>query len=94
MPQVRHPGAWHWAPSVSRKGKGVRLAEQTNRQLRILSVLTALFLPPTLITGLFGMNVTGLPFGAEGGGFWWVTAVIALVCAATLWALAKAGVLK
>ena len=32
-------------------------------------MLTALFLPLTLITGLFGMNVTGLPFGAEGGGF-------------------------
>jgi len=73
---------------------GVRLAEQTNRQLRILSVLTALFLPPTLITGLFGMNVSSLPFTGGTGGFWWVTAVIAIVCGATLWALAKAGVLK
>jgi len=73
---------------------GVRLAEQTNRQLRILSVLTALFLPPTLITGLFGMNVTALPFSADGGGFWWVIAVIAAVCGVTLWALARAGVLK
>lgn len=73
---------------------GVRLAEQTNRQLRILSVLTALFLPPTLITGLFGMNVTALPFSGEGAGFWWVTAIIAIVCGGTLWALARAGVLK
>lgn len=73
---------------------GVRLAEQTNRQLRILSVLTALFLPPTLITGLFGMNVSSLPFTGEGGGFWWVAFVIAIVCGATLWALGRAGVLK
>ncbi|MGY2052090.1 transporter [Methylobacterium sp. JK268] len=37
-----------------------RLAEETNRQLFTLSVLTALFLPPTLVTGFFGMNTKGL----------------------------------
>ncbi|KMO32760.1 CorA family divalent cation transporter [Methylobacterium aquaticum] len=37
------------------------LARQSNRQLQTLSVLTALFLPPTLVTGLFGMNTKGLP---------------------------------
>ena len=38
-----------------------RLAEQSNRQLYTLSILTALFLPPTFITGLFGINTKGLP---------------------------------
>ena len=38
-----------------------RVAEQSNRQLYTLSVLTALFLPPTLITGFFGINTKGLP---------------------------------
>jgi len=47
-----------------------RSANQTNRQLYALSILTALFLPATFITGLFGINVKGLPwveseFGAE-----------------------------
>ncbi|MFE1600643.1 transporter [Methylobacterium sp. ID0610] len=37
-----------------------RLAEQSNRQLFNLSILTALFLPPTLVTGVFGMNTKGL----------------------------------
>ncbi len=37
------------------------LARQSNRQLHTLSILTALFLPPTLVTGLFGMNTKGLP---------------------------------
>ncbi|MGU3537696.1 CorA family divalent cation transporter [Methylobacterium sp. A54F] len=37
------------------------LARQSNRQLYTLSILTALFLPPTLVTGLFGMNTKGLP---------------------------------
>ena len=37
------------------------LTRQSNRQLYTLSILTALFLPPTLVTGLFGMNTKGLP---------------------------------
>lgn len=40
-----------------------RTAAQTNRQLFTLSILTALFLPPTLVTGVFGMNTKGLFLG-------------------------------
>lgn len=39
-----------------------RAARRTNRQLYVLSLLTALFLPATFITGLFGINVKGLPW--------------------------------
>ena len=39
-----------------------RSASRTNRQLYVLSLLTALFLPATFITGLFGINVKGLPW--------------------------------
>lgn len=39
-----------------------RTASQTNRQLYVLSILTALFMPATFITGLFGINVKGLPW--------------------------------
>lgn len=46
------------------------LAQASNRQLYTLSVMTALFLPPTLVTGLFGMNTKSLPLTeAEGGSF-------------------------
>jgi zinc transporter len=38
---------------------------ETNRHLYILSLMTALLLPPSLVTGFFGMNTTALPF-AEG----------------------------
>lgn len=44
------------------------LAQQSNRQLYTLSVLTALFLPPTLVTGLFGMNTKGLPLAENEAG--------------------------
>jgi Mg2+ and Co2+ transporter CorA len=46
-------------------------AEYMNRQLSTLSVLTALFMPATLVTGLFGMNTHGLPFDSEDVGFWY-----------------------
>lgn len=49
-----------------------RLAEESNRQLYVLSILSALFLPPTFITGLFGMNVKGLPFPDDPRGFLFV----------------------
>jgi zinc transporter len=39
-----------------------RQTAETNRRLMLLSIVSVLLLPPTLITGLFGMNVDGLPF--------------------------------
>ncbi len=42
-----------------------------NRQLSTLSVLTALFLPATFVTGAFGMNTKGLLFDGDDLGFWW-----------------------
>jgi magnesium transporter/zinc transporter len=51
------------------------MAAETNRQLYILSMLTAVFLPATLVTGIFGMNTKGLPFTEEDSGFWWACAL-------------------
>lgn len=49
-----------------------RLAEQTNSNLYVLSLFTALLLPPSLIAGIFGMNVAGLPGLKDDAAFWWV----------------------
>ncbi|MGH8531911.1 MAG: CorA family divalent cation transporter [Gammaproteobacteria bacterium] len=49
-----------------------RVAEMTSRNLVILSIVTTVFLPITLITGIFGMNVAGLPGLEDGSAFWWV----------------------
>jgi len=38
------------------------MSEQINRHLFALAIITALFLPPTFVTGVFGMNTKGLPF--------------------------------
>jgi zinc transporter len=37
-------------------------AQRTNQNLYMLSIVTALLLPATLVTGIFGMNTGGLPF--------------------------------
>jgi zinc transporter len=60
-----------------------KMAVVTNRRLFTLSVLTALLLPPTLVTGFFGMNTKDMPFQNTDGGTWMAaTAALlaALVC--------------
>ena len=52
------------------------VAEETNRHLHFLSIVTALFLPATLVTGVFGMNVKGLPLLETSGGFIWAVALM------------------
>ncbi len=55
-----------------------KVAAETNRHLFVLTVLTAFLLPPTLISGIFGMNVSDLPFTKDGGGFIWAMGLIIL----------------
>jgi zinc transporter len=60
------------------------LSEATNRNIYSLSLLTAIFLPITLITGIFGMNVGGLPRVNQEFGFGSVLTVMAVTIAASL----------
>lgn len=41
--------------------------QRINQNLYLLSVMTALLLPTTLVTGIFGMNTGGLPLTGHGG---------------------------
>jgi zinc transporter len=61
-----------------------QLNETVNRNLYMLSIVTTVFLPITLITGVFGMNVGGLPWVEDNLGFWWVVVVMGLTLATTL----------
>lgn len=69
-----------------------RVAEESNRQLYVLSILSALFLPPTFITGLFGMNVKGLPFAEDPRGFLFVVGLSLLSAAATYGIIRALGI--
>lgn len=70
------------------------MGEQTNRHLYILSVLTTLILPPTLITGIFGMNTKGLPLTDVETGFLWAMALVAGSSAAVYLLMRQIGVFK
>jgi zinc transporter len=64
---------------VSQEEFAARLAFQQNQRIFFLSVLSAIFMPLTFLTGLMGMNVGGIP-GAEAHlGFIGVSAVFIAV---------------
>ena len=56
------------------------MAQQQNTRMYVLSVIAAIFLPLTFITGMLGMNVGGLPGVDSQMGFAW-SAVIMVVAA-------------
>ena len=61
----------------------------TNKRLFTLSILTACLLPPTLVTGFFGMNTKDMPFQNTDGGTWMAFGVAAIASAASYWALRR-----
>jgi Mg2+ and Co2+ transporter CorA len=71
-----------------------KLADEANRQLQALSAMTALFLPATLVTGMFGMNTHGLPFDTYGDGFWYACLAAALGSGVVYVLLRHLGIMK
>ncbi|HEX4918204.1 MAG TPA: magnesium transporter CorA family protein [Limnobacter sp.] len=53
-------------------------AHKTNEIITVLTMLTAIFMPLTLITGLFGMNFENMPLLQQPAGFWWSIALMVL----------------
>jgi zinc transporter len=70
-----------------------KLNELTSRRLFALSLLTAVLLPPTLVTGFFGMNTQDLPLQAAAGGSWVALVLAAAAGGLTFWALQQLRVL-
>lgn len=68
-----------------------RRAEKLNRTMLVLAMVTTLFAPLSLISGLFGMNVPGVPFAENASGFAMVGLVCALVAGATFVLFRRAG---
>lgn len=64
---------------------GARVAEENNRTLFMLTMVTVLALPINLISGLFGMNVGGIPLSESKEGFWLMLGFIVLLTAVIAW---------
>jgi zinc transporter len=54
----------------------LKTADETNSHLQVLSIVATVFLPATLIAGIFGMNVKGLPLTENGNGFLWAMVLL------------------
>lgn len=67
----------------------IQAAQRTNQNLYILSIITALMLPATLVTGIFGMNTGGMPFAQAPHGTL-VASLVALSAAGLTYFLLRA----
>ena len=66
-----------------------KVSALTNRRLFTLSILTACLLPPTLVTGFFGMNTKDMPFQNTDGGSFMALMVAFAAGGVTFWALKR-----
>ena len=65
------------------------LSTQSNRMnqvMKVLTVITTIFMPLTVLTSLYGMNVR-LPhlYGGENAQFWWVVGIMVATSGVMLW---------
>ncbi len=55
------------------------IAEQLNTRMYVVSLITTIFLPLGLLTGLLGINVGGMPGAQDPAAFGWVCAILVAV---------------
>ena len=56
------------------------ISNRLNRVMKVLTVVSTIVLPMTVLTGLWGMNVSLPHFaGGEGLQFWWVVGIMAVI---------------
>src|SRR5882757_2467249 len=72
----------------------LKIEEQGNNSLRVLSVLTAILMPPTLVTGIFGMNTKGLPFTDLDTAFLWAALLMVLSSFAAYLIMKRIGIIR
>jgi magnesium transporter len=64
------------------------LSQRVNLEVRALTVVAMLFMPATLIAGIFGMNFSEMPWTHDPYGFWWAVLImlgIALLMLLMFW---------
>lgn len=64
-------------------------SERLNRNTFLLSIVAAIFLPLTFITGLLGMNVAGIPFAQHAHAFAVICVLSVVIAAVQIWIFKK-----
>jgi len=75
--------------AVTQEELGNRLAEQMNSKMYILSIVAAIFLPLGFLTGLFGINVGGIPGAESNIGFLTFVILLVIVVGIQIWFFKK-----
>ena len=70
------------------------IADESQRSLSFLTVITTIFLPPTLVTGFFGMNTKNLFFSEDPDGTLWALGCVLLSAALVIMLMRRLGALK
>lgn len=60
------------------------LSQRVNLEVRALTVVAMLFMPATLIAGIFGMNFEVMPWLKDPHGFWWAMLMMLSIALAML----------
>lgn len=72
----------------------IQVDQRTNQNLYILSIMTALLLPATFITGIFGMNTGGFPWADSPRGTMYATMLAFAAAGATYMFLRWMGFMR
>jgi zinc transporter len=67
--------------AICQEEANARLAQKMNRTMVALSVVACIFLPLSLLTGLLGINVAGIPGADHPWAFWVVCGILVAVAA-------------
>lgn len=75
--------------SVIRDELDLTAKEHMNKIMYVFSIITVVFLPLSLITGLLGINVGGIPGAENKLGFYFVCFFLVIILGLQLWILKK-----
>jgi magnesium transporter len=61
------------------------VSNRLNQVMKVLTVMSTIFLPLTVLTGMWGMNITLPRFpGGDGAQFWWIGGIMAAIASVML----------
>ena len=62
------------------------ISNRLNQVMKVLTVISTIFLPLTVLTGIYGMNVQlpAMP-GGEAAQFWWIVGLMVVIAGGMLW---------
>ncbi|MEO5807916.1 CorA family divalent cation transporter [Devosia sp.] len=64
-------------------------SEEMNQTMLLLAAVTVVFMPLTLLTGVLGMNVSGIPFSDNFHAFWVVCLTMLIIAGGLVWWMRK-----